>query len=72
MIESDLPLFPLPAGRHWWEQLLNRQRRGLIDARTRAGGLMVIDRWWGPASVVGVLGGGPGGSWLSWMHRSGP
>src|SRR5579884_4279659 len=64
MLESDRALFPLPAGQDWWEQLLNRQLRGLIDARTRAGGLMVVDGWWGPKAVVGVLGAGPGGSWL--------
>jgi hypothetical protein len=64
VLECDRALFPLPAGRDWWEQLLNRQLRGLVDARTRAGGLMVIDGWWGPMAVVVVLGDGPGGSCL--------
>jgi hypothetical protein len=64
MLEADQPLFPLPPGRDGWEQLVNRQLRGLVDAGTRVGGLMVTDGWWGPQGVVGVLGAGPGRAWL--------
>jgi len=63
MLEKDRPLFPLPPGRDEWEQRLNCLLRGVLDSRTNAGGIMVIDRWCGP-SAVGVLGSSQAGFWL--------